>query len=99
MLGLELVTDAASRTPAPALARRVKRHCKEAHRVLLSTEGPFSSVIKVKPPLCFSEEQAERMVGALRNALRTLSADERAELAEASREEVACIAERHRLLA
>lgn len=99
MLGVELVTDAASRAPAPALARALKRRCKEAHHVLLSTEGPFSSVIKVKPPLCFGEDDAERMVGALRCALGGLGAEERAELAEASREEVAHVSERHCLLA
>ena len=32
---------------SPALARHLKLRCKGDHRVLLSSEGPFSSVIKV----------------------------------------------------
>lgn len=32
---------------SPALARHLKLRCKADHRVLLSSEGPFSSVIKV----------------------------------------------------
>ena len=98
MIGVEVVTDPHTQTPAPSLARHLKHACKARHRVLLSSEGPFCSVIKVKPPICFSEEQAERMAGALRDALDALTPDGKAALAAASREEVDRIAERHRLL-
>lgn len=98
MIGVEVVTDPHTQTPAPALARHLKHACKAHHRVLLSSEGPFCSVIKVKPPICFSEGQAERMAGALRDALDALTPDDKAALAAASREEVERIAERHRLL-
>ncbi len=94
MLGIELVTDSASRAPAPALARHLKAHAKRAHRVLLSTEGPYCSVIKVKPPLCFSASQADAMVGALRDGLARLGPEQRAALAEASRHEAAQVAAR-----
>ncbi|KAL4859438.1 Zinc finger CCCH domain-containing protein 40 [Chlorella vulgaris] len=90
MIGVEIVTDAASRTPAPALARQIKQHCKLHHRVLLSSEGPYSSVIKIKPPICFTVAHAERMVGAIRAALEsftTLSPADKAALADASGEE------------
>jgi adenosylmethionine-8-amino-7-oxononanoate aminotransferase len=98
MIGVEIVTDAASRTPAPALARQIKQHCKLHHRVLLSSEGPYSSVIKIKPPICFTVAHAERMVGAIRTALEsftTLSPADKAALADASGEEVDRIAARH----
>ena len=98
MIGMEVVTDPDSQAPSPALARALKQHCKRHHRVLLSSEGPFCSVIKVKPPLCFSEGQADAMVAALGDALRTLSASDKAELAAASRAEVEGIEERHRRL-
>lgn len=93
MLGIELVTGA-SRAPAPALARYLKAHAKRAHCVLLSTEGPYCSIIKVKPPLCFSTAQADAMVGALRDGLARLGPEQRAVLAEASRREAADVAAR-----
>ena len=98
MIGMEVVTDPASQAPSPALARALKQHCKRRHRVLLSSEGPFCSVIKVKPPLCFSEAQADAMVAALGDALRALSDSDKAALAAASRAEVEGIEERHRRL-
>ena len=66
MVGIEVVTD---RDPAPALAAALKLHAKRAHRVLLSTEGPYSSVLKIKPPMCFSIAQ----VGAISGRLLPLS--------------------------
>ena len=35
------------------------------HGVLLSTDGPDRNVIKIKPPLVFSEEDADRLVSVL----------------------------------
>lgn len=69
MIGMELVSNASSKSPAPATASFVKSHCKSVSRVLLSTEGPYSNVIKIKPPLCFSTTDVDRMVGALDAAL------------------------------
>ncbi len=33
--------------------------------ILLSTDGPFENVIKIKPPLVFTAEDADRVVGEL----------------------------------
>ena len=55
MLGVELVTDAVSRCHAPALARLLRARCKAEHRVLLSAEGPYSNVIKVRVWGCVCE--------------------------------------------
>lgn len=98
MIGIEIVSDAATQEPSPALAAALKRHCKVHHCVLLSSEGPFASVLKIKPPICFSEADVDRMVEALGCALREMGADELAALAERSRAEVAAIEERHRRL-
>ncbi|KAG7251910.1 hypothetical protein CRUP_002840 [Coryphaenoides rupestris] len=57
-LGLELVTDRALRTPATDVASMVVRRLKE-ERICVSTDGPFENVIKFKPPMCFSMEDAE----------------------------------------
>lgn len=98
MVGIELVTDPASCAPAPALAAALKAACKRRRRVLLSSEGPYASVLKIKPPLCFSEADADELVAALGAALAELGPEERAALAEASRAEVAEVQERHRRL-
>ena len=48
MLGIELAGDGAGHPHLPALAAHVKRECKRRFRVLLSTEGPYANVIKIK---------------------------------------------------
>ena len=69
MIGIELVTDKQTKEPAPATAAWVRARCKSAHKVLLSTEGPYSNVIKIKPPMCFSRADVDKMVAALTEAL------------------------------
>lgn len=98
MAGVELVTDDVSRTPAPALASALKLACKRRHRVLLSSEGPYASVLKLKPPMCFSKADADELAAALGAALAELGPEERVALAEASRAQVAEVQERHRRL-
>lgn len=65
----------------PQLAKFLKSRCRSAHRVLLSTEGPFANVIKVKPPICFSAADVDRMVCALSSALSELSSNPGAKVA------------------
>jgi 4-aminobutyrate aminotransferase-like enzyme len=60
-LGIELA-DA-------AVTKSVVEHAKTVSRVLLSIDGPHHNVIKIKPPLVFSHEDADRLVAALRQAL------------------------------
>jgi 4-aminobutyrate aminotransferase-like enzyme/Ser/Thr protein kinase RdoA (MazF antagonist) len=58
-LGIELVLDPAARTPAPRQAAYVVERMKD-HGILLSTDGPDHNVIKMKPPLVFSDADADR---------------------------------------
>ena len=37
--------------------------------VLTSTDGPFQSVIKIKPPMCFSRHDAARLAQTMDKAL------------------------------
>ncbi len=67
-LGIELVSDRGARTPAPAIARYVVDRSAELG-VLLSADGPDRNVIKIKPPMCFSEADAERLVRTLDTVL------------------------------
>ncbi len=62
-LGIELVRDRAARAPAAREAAYVVERMKD-HGILLSTDGPDHNVIKMKPPLTFSETDADRVLAA-----------------------------------
>jgi len=62
-LGIELVSDREARTPDAAAAAYVVERMKN-HGILLSTDGPDHDVIKMKPPLSFSERDADRILAA-----------------------------------
>ncbi|KAL0974005.1 hypothetical protein UPYG_G00214170 [Umbra pygmaea] len=57
-VGLELVTDKDQRTPATDAAAQVVRRLKEEY-ICVSTDGPWENVVKFKPPMCFSMEDAQ----------------------------------------
>ena len=67
-LGLELVSDRASKRPAPAIARYVVDRMAQ-RGVLMSSDGPDHNVLKIKPPMPFSESDAERLVHELDGVL------------------------------
>jgi 4-aminobutyrate aminotransferase-like enzyme/Ser/Thr protein kinase RdoA (MazF antagonist) len=70
-LGVELVSDRDTKTPAKLAARWVREHMKAAG-VLVSSTGPFGNIIKIRPPLAFSLADAERCLKALDSALGQL---------------------------
>jgi 4-aminobutyrate aminotransferase-like enzyme len=35
------------------------------HGILISTDGPLHNVLKIKPPLCYTEQDADRLVETL----------------------------------
>jgi 4-aminobutyrate aminotransferase-like enzyme len=67
-LGVELVTDRDTKTPAKLAARFVRERMK-ALGVLVSSTGPLGNIIKIRPPLVFSEVDAARCLEALDTAL------------------------------
>ena len=67
-LGIELVSDREARTPDPEAAAYVVERMKD-HGILLSTDGPDHNVIKMKPPLSFSEADADRVLAAYARVL------------------------------
>jgi len=67
-LGIELVTDRISREPAAVIARYVINRAR-TNGVLLSLDGPDENVIKIKPPLVFSIEDADLLVATISEAL------------------------------
>ncbi|XP_006881213.1 PREDICTED: ethanolamine-phosphate phospho-lyase-like [Elephantulus edwardii] len=70
-IGIDLVNDREKRTPATAEAQHIIYKMKEK-RVLLSADGPHRNVLKIKPPMCFTEENAEFMVEQLDRILTVL---------------------------
>jgi 4-aminobutyrate aminotransferase-like enzyme/Ser/Thr protein kinase RdoA (MazF antagonist) len=67
--GVELVTDRNTLNPASAHADYVINRLKD-HGILISTDGPLENVLKMKPPLVFSEKNAEEVVYVLDKVLQ-----------------------------
>ncbi len=63
-LGVELVRDRETLEPAATEASRVVNHLRELG-ILAGTDGPHHNVIKLRPPLCFTKEDADRFVRVL----------------------------------
>jgi len=70
--GIEFVRDRATREPDAELAADVANLAAE-RGVLLSTDGPFHNVIKIKPPLVFSAADADRLVDTVDAVLAEVS--------------------------
>lgn len=70
-IGVELVTDLSQRTPASKEATKIIEYLK-AHHILLSTDGPFDNVLKLKPPMVFSMTNAEEFLACLEAGLRLI---------------------------
>ncbi|MEX0287712.1 MAG: aminotransferase class III-fold pyridoxal phosphate-dependent enzyme, partial [Flavobacteriaceae bacterium] len=68
-LGIELVDG--SQKPNTKLAAHIKNSLREKH-ILVSTDGPYDNVIKIKPPLSFNKEDAQTLVSALTSIFRNL---------------------------
>jgi 4-aminobutyrate aminotransferase-like enzyme len=75
-IGVELIdagsgatgSGAGSAAPAAALAKRVLNGLRE-RRVLIGAAGRHANVLKVRPPLCFSEANADQLIAALDDTL------------------------------
>ncbi|XP_012577797.1 PREDICTED: 5-phosphohydroxy-L-lysine phospho-lyase isoform X6 [Condylura cristata] len=67
-IGVDLIKDKAMRTPATEEAAYLVSRLKE-NFILLSTDGPGRNVLKFKPPMCFSLDNARQVVAKLDNVL------------------------------
>ena len=67
-LGVELVSNRETLEPAAEKAERLVEHCVQ-RGVLLSRDGPLHNVLKIKPPLVFSERDADEMLAAIESGL------------------------------
>ncbi|CAN5535403.1 aminotransferase class III-fold pyridoxal phosphate-dependent enzyme [soil metagenome] len=67
-VGVELVLDRNTLEPAGAQASYVAERMRD-HGILISTDGPFHNVLKLKPPLVFNAADADRLVATLGKVL------------------------------
>ncbi|XP_027133802.1 5-phosphohydroxy-L-lysine phospho-lyase isoform X3 [Larimichthys crocea] len=75
-VGLELVTDREKKTPATETAALVVKRLKEEDKICVSTDGPWENVLKFKPPMCFSMEDAELAVQCIDRILTDIEASD-----------------------
>jgi alanine-glyoxylate transaminase/(R)-3-amino-2-methylpropionate-pyruvate transaminase len=68
MLGVELVTDRATKEPAKAETAAVLEECRE-HGMLVGKGGLYGNVLRIKPPMCITAEDADFAIDVLDAAL------------------------------
>ncbi len=68
-IGIELVRDRQAKLPDSAAATYVVNSLRE-QRVLISATGFDSNVLKIRPPLVFSESNVDQLLSALETALQ-----------------------------
>ena len=67
-LGVELVKDRASLEPATAVTSYIVNRFRD-HRILIGSEGKHDNILKIRPPLCFTMEDASLMIERLAGIL------------------------------
>jgi 4-aminobutyrate aminotransferase-like enzyme len=68
-LGLDLVQDSETRQPATEQASYVVNRLRD-RGILTGTDGPHHNVIKLRPPLLFSEADADLFIATLDSVLQ-----------------------------
>jgi 4-aminobutyrate aminotransferase-like enzyme/Ser/Thr protein kinase RdoA (MazF antagonist) len=71
-IGVELVNDRRTLEPATETAGNVINMLRE-EGILLSTDGPYDNVLKIKPPLAFGEREADLLCSKLDECLANQS--------------------------
>jgi len=70
-IGLELVRDRDTRAPAPEIASHLINRLR--HRgILIGVAGPFGNTLKIRPPLCFTRDNADMFIAACDEVLREI---------------------------
>jgi len=67
-IGIDLVRSRETREPATEEAQHIIARMKEEY-ILLSADGPYRNVLKIKPPLVLDEGSADRITAVLDKVL------------------------------
>ena len=67
-LGVEFVKDPKTKEPNTSLAQFLKNKLRE-NCILVSTDGPYDNVIKMKPPMCFNKQNADKVLEEIKRIL------------------------------
>lgn len=70
-IGVELVEDRETKTPATDKTSWLVEFFKQ-HHILLSTEGAFYNILKIKPPMAFTCQDADKFIKVLNLGLAQL---------------------------
>lgn len=70
MLGIEFVTDKASKTPNPGLVSRLVAECA-ANGLLIESSGVYGNVIRFLAPLVITDEQLDAGLEIFEKAIKT----------------------------
>ena len=70
-IGVELVRDRSSLEPASEETARVVNGLRD-RRVLIGSAGPFANILKIRPPLPFSRDNADLFLATLDDVLAAL---------------------------
>ena len=71
MLGVEMVTDRVTKEPAKAECARVFETCRDLG-LLIGKGGLHGNVLRIKPPMCLTEADADFLLAVLDESLRRL---------------------------
>ena len=63
-LGIELIRDHEKMIPASSEADQIVNDMKD-RGILISTDGPDHNVIKIKPPMVFTKDNADQLLDTL----------------------------------
>lgn len=71
-VGFDIVKSKSCRTPASQEAQWIVDRMKSVHRVLISSDGPNDNVLKLKPPMVFTKENADEFFTAFKECMHFL---------------------------
>lgn len=71
VIGLEIVEDKKTKAPSPDLTRQLMQRCAE-NGVLIGSVGIYGNVVRVAPPLCITEDEANESLDIMAKSLTSL---------------------------
>ncbi len=71
MIGIELVKDQQSKTPASAEAKKIVTFLKN-EGIIIGLGGIFGNVLRLQPPLCIDEDQVVKVLEKIKKGINLL---------------------------